>query len=200
MYNGRHQSPRHAAPRYRKRRSVKPFVVFVSVLMLLVVAAVGTMAFIQDNTTSVENVFKPSEVNVAINEDTTANTKSNISFTNTKTVEDISAYIRATLAVYWTDVIDGVEVVIAQPKGASVTIGAPLSNWFKVGDIFYYALPVPPGETTSVMNGTNTVVLPEGSTAKCHIDVRAEAIQSVPASTVEEAWPVHVNSSGNLTP
>lgn len=201
MYKGRHQSPRHAAPRYRKRRSVKPFVVFVSVLMLLVVAAVGTMAFIQDNTTSVENVFNPSEVNVAINESTTANTKSDISFTNTKTDEDISAYIRASLVVYWKDTIEGKgEVIIAQPEGASVSIGAAASNWFRVGDIFYYALPVPPGGTTSVMNAPNVVTLPKGSTAKCIIEVRAEAIQAIPTSTVEEAWlDVNVGSGGYLT-
>ena len=93
-------------------------------------------------------------------------------------------------------------MVIAQPEGAYVIIGAPINGngWFRVGDIFYYSRPVPPGETTLVMNETNTVVLPEGSTARCHIDVRAEAIQSVPASAVEEAWKdVDVDSGGNLT-
>lgn len=200
MYKGRHQSPQHAAPRSRKRRSAKPFIVFVSVLMLLVVAAVGTMAFIQDSTNNVKNTFTPSEVNVAISEKTTANTKSDITFTNTQTDEDVDAYIRASLVVYWKDTIEGKgEVIIAQPEGASVSIGAAASGWFKVGDIFYYKLPVPPGGTTAVMNAPNFVTLPEGSTAKCIIEVRAEAIQAIPTSTVEEAWKVHVDSNGHLT-
>ena len=38
------------------------------------------------------------------------------------------------------------------------------------------------------MLGDITVTIPEGSTAKCYIDVRAEAIQAEPKTAVETAW------------
>lgn len=195
MYKGKHHSPRHAAPVRRKRRSGKPTIVFFSVLVLLAAAAVGTLAFIQVNTGTVSNTFVPPNVNISINETTTQDLKSDIYFTNTG---DTEVYIRATLVIYWQDTINGALVTVAKPGGASVTVGAPADGWFKVGDIFYYSQPVAPGEQTAVMNGPNHVTgIPYGSTARCIIDVRAEAIQASPANAVEAAWQdVNVDVAG----
>ena len=186
MYKGKHHSPRHAAPVRRKRRSGKPTIVFFSVLVLLAAAAMGTLALIQVNTGTVSNTFVPPNVNISINENKTQDLKSDITFTNTG---DTEVYIRAALVIYWQDTIDGELVTVAKPEGASVTVGDPAGGWFRVGDIFYYSLPVAPGGQTAVMNGENRVTgIPDGSTASCIIDVRAEAIQASPADAVEAAW------------
>lgn len=192
MYQGRHLTPQtvQSSPKSRRRyrRRAKPFIVFVSVLVLLIAAAVGTMAFIKDKSVSIVNTFTPPTVDVTIDEDVTTNTKSNIVLTNPAGENAVDAYLRGTLVVYWKDTIEGQLVTVSKPEGASVIVGGPGVGWIQVGEIFYYCSPVKPGESTTAMNTGCTVTLPPGSTAQCIIDVRAEAIQATPASAVEDAW------------
>ena len=90
-------------------------------------------------------------------------------------------------------------MVIPQPAGASVAVGNVLDGWFQVGEIYYYAAPVAPGAGTTAMLGTITVSVPDGSTAQCHVDIHAEAIQAEPNTAVESAWfDVKVGQSGKL--
>ena len=182
MSKGKYQN---RATRVHKR----PGILFISLVMLLVVIVGGSMAFLQDATNKVENTFTPAQVTIDPTESVNEDTKSNIKFTNTG---NVPVYIRATLVIYWTDVIDGESQVIAQPTGANVEIGAVQSGWTKNGDIYYYDSPVKPNESTGVMLDPITVTVPTGSTAQCHIDVRAEAIQAdglgSGVTTAQEAW------------
>ena len=134
------------------------------------------------------NTFKPAEVTVTINETKTATTKSDISFTNPNTEKAVPVYIRATLVINWTAAIDGKTVAIAPPAEGSVALGTLLNEWFQVGEIYYYPNVIAPGGSTPVMMTPITVILPDGSTAQCHIDIHAEAIQAEPAVAVENAW------------
>lgn len=198
-------------PVSKKKHRSKHSMLIVSLVLLIAVAIGGTIAYLRDATNAVTNTFTPAEVKVTIHEDKDATTKSNIKFTNPdmengKPLDTVPVYIRATLVVYWKDA-DG--NIIAPPKDSAVKVGSvdindapaknnedPVSDWFKVGSIYYYPDPVAPGETTSVMLDTITVSIPNGSTAKCYIDVRAEAIQATPDTAVEQAWPdVAVNDA-----
>ena len=204
MYNGKHLPPK------RKRRK-KLNMFFVALVLLFLGAVGGTMAFLLDTTGRVENTFTPAEVKISINETVNDNTKSGISFTNSDDPESVPVYIRATLAVYWTDTFDATddgvdnpaEHIVPKPAddNVSVTIGEVLEDkgWFHVGDIYYYAFPVAPGGKTEIMLEDTTVSIPDDSTLKCYIDVRAEAIQAEPADAVEAAWPVEVGSDGLLS-
>lgn len=184
MSKGKYQN---RATRVHKR----PGILLISLVMLLVVIVGGSMAFLQDATNKVENTFTPAQVTIDPTEsvDHTENTKSNIKFTNTG---NVPVYIRATLVIYWTDVIDGKTEVIAQPTGAEVKIGAVQSGWTKVEEIYYYTSPVNPGTHTGVMLAPINVAVPTGSTAQCHIDVQAEAIQAdglgSGVTTAQAAW------------
>ncbi|MBO5976025.1 MAG: hypothetical protein J6P94_02455 [Oscillospiraceae bacterium] len=181
IYIGKHQSS--------KKLSRKALILIISLVLVFCAAVGGTIAFMLINTDSIENNFIPAKVVVSVNEDTTENTKYNISFTVQDGEDAIPAYVRATLATYWTDTIDGATVKIAQPVGASAPHGSLLNNgWFLVGDIYYYEEAIEPGKSTPVLMDTITVTLPDGSTAQCHIDVHAEAIQAAPAEAVEDAW------------
>lgn len=180
--------------------SKKPAILIASLAVLLIAVAGVTVAFLTTGTERVTNTFNPAEVLVSIDEDKSENTKSNIIFTNPKTDKAIPAYIRATLVVYWSDMIDGESVVVAQPMGASVSDFKLLENgWFRVGEIYYYSKSVAPGSSTTAMLDTITVNIPDGATAQCHVDIHAEAIQAIPPSAVETAWnDIKVDANGNL--
>lgn len=185
---------KYLKPKVKKR---KPAILILSVILLLIAAVGGTVAYLQATSGSVTNTFTPAEVKITPSETKTDTTKSDIAFTNDGTVP---VYIRATLVIYWTDTINGNEQTIAPPAANLVNIGSVQSGWFREGDIYYYSKPVAPGDSTDAMLGTITVTLPSGSTAQCHIDVRAEAIQAEPKSVVEAAWlDVTVDANGNLT-
>lgn len=201
MRRGKYERP-------KSRRNKKPAILIVSLVLLLIAAVGGTVAYLQAISGRVTNTFTPAEVEITVNETKTDTQKSNISFTNPKTDEAMPVYIRATLVIYWTDIFDvtndGVEnpteQVIAQPTGASVSIPSePKDGWFKVGDIYYYSQLVAPGSTTTEMLDAITVSLPDGATAQCHIDIHAEAIQAEPTAVVEAAWKdINVDANGNL--
>lgn len=190
MYQGRYHRP------VKKRRArEKSNILIVSLVLMIGIVVGGTAAYLQDMTNTVENTFTPAKVEITMTETKTDTTKSKIEFQNTG---DVPVYIRATLVVYWTDVIDGEEQVIAKPDGASVSEPVAQSGWFKVGDIYYYHYKVEPGTETSVMTDEIKVTIPAGSTARCQIDVRAEAIQAIPTDAVEDAWADVNVSDGEL--
>lgn len=193
MRRGKYERP-------KSRRNKKPAILIVALAVLLIAVTGVTVAFLTTNTGKVTNTFIPAEVLISIDEDKSENTKSNIIFTNPQTDNAVPVYIRATLVVYWTDTIDGESVVAAQPLGASVSDFDLLNNgWFQVGDIYYYTKSVSPGSSTPAMLDTITVTMPDGSTAQCHVDIHAEAIQAFPTSAVETAWnDVNVDADGNL--
>ena len=196
MYRGKFL---HSAAKSKKRK--RPVLLIACIVLVVLVTAGSTLAYIMTSTNQVENTFTPANVTVSIDETKTANTKSNITITNNKTDRAVTAYVRATLEIYWTDTIDGQSVVIAPPAGAAVSVGNVLSGWFQVGEIYYYTAPVAPGASTTAMLGTITVTVPDGSTAQCHVDIHAEGIQAEPSSAVESAWmDVDVDQSGHLAP
>lgn len=184
---------KYMKPKAKKRN---PAILILSLLLLLAVGVGGTVALLKTATNQVTNTFTPAEVEIEPDEITTATTKSDIKFKNTG---DVPVYVRATLVIYWTDTINGEVQTIAPPAGSVVNGGSVQPGWFQVGQIYYYSGPVAPTDSTTVMLDTITVTVPDGSTAQCHIDVRAEAIQAEPQSAVEDAWTDVVVVSGKLT-
>ena len=74
-------------------------------------------------------------------------------------------------------------------------------NWVKYGDYYYYTLSVAPGEMPKT-NLTDSMTLTESYNdadgGHQSIDVMAEAIQSVPAEAVGQAWRVSI-APGSVT-
>lgn len=196
MYHGKRQIPN------KKSGTRKKSGILILCLVLLLVAAVGTtFAYLLDVTGILTNTFNPAEVKITIDEKTTETTKSDIKFTNPNAENAVPVYIRATLAISWTDTVDETTQPVPAPNGAKVEGGEVLTanGWFEVNGIYYYAAPVAPGETTSVMLDTITVTVPAGSTATCNINVLAEAIQATPTDAVTESWTdVTVGADGKL--
>ena len=180
--------------------SKKAVALAVSLVLLLAVAVGATLALLMDKTDPIDNTFTPVQITIVPNEVVEGNVKKNITFTNTKTDKAADCYVRATVAIYWTETVDGVTNVVAQPAGGSVSeLVLNNTDWFMVDDIYYYAKVLKVGETTSVMLNDITVVVPQGSAASCHVDIHYEAIQATPADAVTAAWPaVSVGNDGTL--
>ena len=173
----------------------RSLVLVVSVLVLLLAVAGGTLAWLTANTGPVVNTFTPAQVSCEVTEDFNGTIKSNVNVTNTS---DIYAYIRVKLVTYRVNAQN-------QHIGGTATIPEFTlgTNWVKNGEYYYYTLPVAAGGKPAT-NLTNSMMLTgsydDADGGKQVIEVMAEAIQSVPTTTVTSVWPVTVDANGALAP
>ena len=171
----------------------RSLVLVVSVLVLLLAVAGGTLAWLTAQTDGVVNTFTPAQVSCEVTEDFNGTIKSNVNVTNKS---DISAYIRVKLVTYRVN-------DAGQHIGGTATIPpfTPGINWVKYGEYYYYTLPVAAGGAPAAD------LISPGITLKSYtdvdggyqaIDVMAEAIQSSPAEAVGKSWGVTI-SEGSVT-
>lgn len=180
----------------RRNRMSKTAVLFIAVLLLISAAIGSTVAYLITRTESVENTFTPGEVSCEVKESFDKREKKDVQITNTGNTD---AYIRATYVVNWLDK-DG-NIVTSVPEGYSYTLTEnPGSKWTKGDDgYFYYLSPVAPDKSTPGSLLTCTVTCPENPEYTLSVEILATAVQSNPASAVEEAWGVTV-SDGKISP
>ena len=191
MYNGRFQAKQPQQPqrpvRRRKRRSKKTGTLLFSLVLLLTMMIGGTLAYLTMKTDPIQNVFTPSQVSCTVKEDFDGKTKSNV---NVRNDSDINAYIRVKLVTYRVN-NDGEHI------GGTATIPTftPGSGWVEHSGYYYYTQPVAAGESPAA-NLTNSMTLTgsydDADGGKQVIEVMAEAIQSVPATAVQNSWGVTI--------
>ena len=172
----------------------RSLVLVVSVLVLLLAVAGGTLAWLTANTGPVVNTFTPAQVSCEVTEHFNGATKSNVNVINNS---NIPAYIRVKLVTYRVN-------DAGQHIGGTATIPpfTPGINWVKYGEYYYYTLPVaaggaPAADLISSINLTGSYNDADGG--KQVIEVMAEAIQSSPAKAVGESWGVTI-SENNIDP
>ena len=185
MKNGK-----HAAAGGMKRS----LVLVVSVLALVLAVAGGTLAWLVANSGPVTNTFTPATVSCEVEETFNNNVKSNV---NVKNTSNIDAYLRVKLVTYRVN-----EAGRHIGGTAEIPTFTPGANWVKHGDFYYYTLPVAPGAVPAEpLIGDSGITLSEYTDVdggKQVIEVMAEAIQSVPAKAVGEAWGVTIDN-GTVT-
>ena len=161
----------------------RSIVLVVSVLVLLLAVAGGTLAWLTANTGPVVNTFTPAHVTCQVDETFDGTTKSDV---KVKNAGDIPAYIRVKLVTYRVN-------EAGQHIGGTAAIPpfTPGANWVEHDGYYYYTRPVAPGQTPET-NLIDTITLSSPYTdadgGKQVIEVMAEAIQSVPDTAVKDAW------------
>lgn len=120
--------------------------------------------------------------------------KSDITAKNTG---DTTVFLRLRLSACW---VDGTGKVTGTPSALlKITLR---QNWLDGGDgLYYYALPVEPGQSTTVLcepMRMGTSVSPTGAAVYQQITVLAEAVQALPEKAAQEAWGVTVEN-GRIT-
>ena len=168
----------------------RSLVLVVSVLVLLLAVAGGTLAWLtaQD---SVTNTFSPAHVTCTVEESFNGTEKSNVQIKNTS---DIPAYIRAYIVVTWKDAAGN--VYGQKPvKDTDYTITMGSNGWTQKDGYWYCTAAVASGGFTPVLidSCTSNNSAPDDS-CNLSVEIMAEAIQSVPEEAVEDAWGVTVNN------
>ena len=120
--------------------------------------------------------------------------KSDITAENTGST---TVFLRLRLSACWVD---------AEGKTTGTPSALPQitlrQNWLDAGDgLYYYALPVEPEQSTTVLcepMQMRTFVSPTGAAVYQQITVLAEAVQALPGKAAQEAWGVTVKN-GRIT-
>ena len=173
----------------------KSIALVVSLALLVCVTIGGTLAYLITSDGPLENVFTPSKVTTAVEENFKNGVKSDVSIKNTG---DTTAWIRAAVVVTWQKYnaeTEQYEVYGQMPvKDADYTITLKTEDsdaWFIGSDGFYY-------HKQAVEAGNNSkVLITEAKLAEnaqvpdgyylC-IEILASGIQSEPDGVVKEAW------------
>ena len=191
MYQDAHneKSGRHGI------RMNRTAVLLIAIILLISTAVGSTVAFLATKTEPVENSFEYANVSCEVTQHCDTDGSSIVQVKNTGT---ISAYIRAAVVANWIDV-DG-NIAASVPEGYSYDLTCSSGSWAQGTDgFFYYLMPVAPGASTEGNLLTCTVTCPETPEYTLSVEVLAEAIQSTPASAVNEAWNVAVDGDGKLS-
>lgn len=191
MYQDAHneKSGRHGI------RMNRTAVLLIAIILLISTAVGATVAFLATKTEPVENSFEYANVSCEVTQHRDTDGSSIVQVKNTGT---ISAYIRAAVVANWIDA-DG-NIAASVPEGYSYDLTCSSGSWAQGKDgFFYYLLPVAPGASTEGNLLTCTVTCPETPEYTLSVEVLAEAIQSTPASAVNEAWNVAVDGDGKLS-
>ena len=189
MYQDAHneKSGRHGI------RMNRTAVLLIAVILLISTAVGSTVAFLATKTEPVENAFEYANVSCEVMQDRDTDG----SIVQVKNTGTISAYIRAAVVANWIDVDENIAASV--PEGYSYDLTCSSGSWVLGNDgFFYYLLPVAPGASTEGSLLTCTVTCPETPEYTLSVEVLAEAIQSTPASAVNEAWSAAVDGSGML--
>ena len=190
MYQDAHneKSGRHGI------RMNRTAVLLIAIILLISTAVGSTVAFLATKTEPVENSFEYANVSCKV----TQNCDTDGSIVQVKNTGTISAYIRAAVVANWMDV-DG-NIAASVPEEYSYDLTCSSGSWTQGTDgFFYYLLPVAPDASTEGNLLTCTVTCPETPEYTLSVEVLAEAIQSTPASAVNEAWKVAVDGDGKLS-
>ena len=190
MYQDAHneKSGRHGI------RMNRTAVLLIAIILLISTAVGSTVAFLATKTEPVENSFEYANVSCEVMQDRDTDG----SIVQVKNTGTISAYIRAAVVANWIDE-DG-NIAASVPKGYGYDLTCSSGSWVQGTDgFFYYLLPVAPGASTEGNLLTCTVTCPENPEYTLSVEVLAEAIQSTPASAVNEAWNVVVDGDGKLS-
>ena len=176
----------------------RSLVLVVSVLALVLAVAGGTLAWLTANSGPVTNTFTPAQVSCEVDETFQNNVKSAVSIKNTS---NIDAYIRAYVVVTWKDAEGNVYGKLPV-KDTDYTMTMPNNTkWFKSGDYYYYPDAVPSGASTGMLiEECKLIGTPPADGYSLSVEIIAEAIQSLPATTVASVWPVTVDANGALAP
>ncbi len=155
----------------------------IAIILILVMAIGGTVAFLVTHTDQIVNTFQPTDVTCEINEefndDNTVKTSAVVENTG-----KIPAYIRVAVVANTVDA----EGNITGAKDVSNKLAS--SGWTKVGDYYYYNGVVQPNETTGQLLDADGIDL-----NGIQVTILASAIQAEPDSAVAQAWGVQFDGS-----
>lgn len=189
-----------------KRKHVKlqrKLAILLTCLIVMAGTCVGTaVAFLAATTSAVENTFSAGTITGIIEEDFTdpvKTIKKDVKITNESKA---AVYVRAQIIINWQNAEGNVVPSASVPTDEySYVLNLGPGGWIQGADGYYYY-------TSSVKSGTSTENLIDTCTVTVNaekqeywlqVEILSEVIQANPATAVEEAWDVTVNSDGTIS-
>ena len=193
QFEGKHDEAKARPVRRKAHHTGRLTAMVIATALLLALAISGTVAWLTTKDKPITNTFNPSKVACEVTESFDGTVKSSV---NVKNTGDIDAYIRVKLVTYRTN-------ERGQHIGGTAEIPAftPGAGWVPYNGYYYYTKPVAPNtlpENALIGSIELKASYDDAGGGKQAIDVMAEAIQSVPAEAVGEAWGVTI-SEGSVT-
>lgn len=153
----------------------KSTALIIAIVLILVMAVGGTVAYIVTHTEPVINQFTPTEAKITVVEDIENNVKNSITVKNDST--GVPVYIRVALVA---NAIDDNGTVTGNAEVPEFKLG---TGWVKIGEYYYYTSAVEVGYSTRDLLGDNMTLA-----ANTQVIVVADAIQATPKDAVIAAW------------
>ena len=193
QFEGKHDGAKARPVRRKAHHTGRLTAMVIATALLLALAISGTVAWLTTKDAPITNTFNPSKVACEVTESFNGTVKSSV---NVKNTGDIDAYIRVKLVTYRTN-------KQGQHIGGTAEIPAftPGAGWMEYKGYYYYTKPVAPNaqpEKALIDSIELKASYDDADGGRHAIDVMAEAIQSVPAKAVGEAWGVTI-SEGSVT-
>lgn len=182
-----------------KRRSPRKLILTViSIILILGIAVGATLAFLSENSGSVNNSFTAAEIGITPEEDFKQGdmVKKNVYFRNDSSS---GAYIRAAISVTWQNA-DGDVYASTPVLGTDYTLTRSSTGWLDGKDGYYYWVsPVAAGgKTENLIDECKTnATAPDGYVL--HVEIAAQAIQASPKQAVMDSWGVTVDADGRIS-
>ena len=190
------------AKRLQRPQNKRRWAAVIAVAAAVALASVAVAFMLRR--AKVKSNFTPAVVTCAVHEKVngvevtgsaaSGSVKSDITAENTG---NTTVFLRLRLSACW---VDGTGKVTGTPSALpQITLR---QNWLDGGNgLYYYALPVKPGESTTVLCDPmrmETSVSPTGAAVYQQVTVLAEAVQALPEKAAQEAWGVTVDG-GRIT-
>lgn len=191
------------AKRLQRPQNKRRWAAVIAVAAAVALASVAVAFMLRR--AEVKSNFTPAVVTCAVREKVngvevtgsaaSGSVKSDITAENTGST---TVFLRLRLSVCWVDAKGNTTGTPSVPL-PKITLR---QNWLDGGDgLYYYALPVEPEQSTTVLcepMRMGTSVSPTGAAVYQQITVLAEAVQALPEKAAQEAWGVTVEN-GRIT-
>lgn len=164
MYQGKYNQQQHQQRRKRRRKlNNRALILLASLVLIVGMAAGGTVAWLITNTGAVQNTMVPASVPITINETVSGTTKSAVTVTNTGNTD---AYIRVAIVA---NAVDEDGNVIA---GDHPTYSVDTTKWELKNDGYYYYKGIVPAQSSTPALFSGNVDFANGE-----VNILAESIQ-----------------------
>ena len=172
MYRGSHIAPGKSSNR-------KPYVLLISLVLLVALAIGGTFAYLKANTDPVTNTFTPGSVPIEPVEVFDGTVKKSITIKNTG---NAPALIRVALVIY--PINENGEIDMS--RNNSLTVPVDSNNWTEIDGYYYCNSIIAPGQSTPNLLSADLII------TGYQVDVLAQSVQAAGtfngASAPKSAW------------
>ena len=169
-------------------RSRKTVAVLVSLALILLFAAGGTIAYIVTQTGGITNTFTAATVDNEVTEDEfNGEVKSNVAVKNTG---DVTSFVRAQVIITWQNEAGNVYAAAPQ-KDTDYTISYGTDNGWTLGSdgFWYYSDPVNAEASTKALIEECKWIKDAPETGyTLHVEILSQSVQASPDTAVTSLW------------